>query len=149
MAGGSHSIQYCWCPLLIASSWDSPALLVFELWAGCPRGLAEAGSPTAEAQAGGRPAAAGRVMWCLCRPCLAVAVMETPASYSLAWHCFQVLGLGLARWGGMLSWHCLHWTHPGEWDTVGPVEEGASAGISGHVSGQPSPDPVLIPPCRC
>lgn len=31
------------------------------------------------------------------------------------------------------------------WD---PVEEGASVGISGHLSGQPSPDTVLIPPCR-
>lgn len=32
------------------------------------------------------------------------------------------------------------------WD---PVEEGARVGISGHVSGQLSPDPALIPPCRC
>lgn len=31
------------------------------------------------------------------------------------------------------------------WDTV---EEGASVGISGHLSGQPSPDTVLIPLCR-
>lgn len=94
---------------------------------------------------------AWQVKWSLCKPCLSVAMMETTSmALGLPSDGDQVCesGSGIERRDAPMTLPALD---PSRgmgtlWD---PVEEGASVGISGHVSGQPSPDSVLIPRCRC
>lgn len=131
------------------SGWVSPPLLVLELWAGCPGGLAQAGSTTPEGSTVMLMIPCGPLAEDICVPCYGGTHQRLPAGWlrPFTGGCYGVCGAGApaARRDapGMLPARDRSRRAGTGWD---PAAQGASAGDGGHASGQPSPDTVLIPP---